>query len=219
MLEKTKINQLLILLSIGVLSIIFWDFFLLHPFKVLVVFFHEISHGITAVLTGGSIDNIQFSNNESGICSYSGGNRFLIANAGYLGSFLWGLLFLKMSSNEKTVKISSTIFSIFILVITLLYVRNLFGFIFGIITSGSILLLLKYSHIKILTILTQLIGFISCSYALWDIYVDSILYKINGSDAYVLGDMTWIPSQMWGVIWLLIGVTLSVFYVRKTYFK
>ena len=32
-----------------------WNTSLVYPLKILVVFFHEISHGVAAVLTGGSI--------------------------------------------------------------------------------------------------------------------------------------------------------------------
>ena len=62
-----------------------WDTFVVYPFRLFVVFLHEISHGLAAVLTGGSIVSIGLSFDEGGVCLTRGGWPFLILNAGYLG--------------------------------------------------------------------------------------------------------------------------------------
>ena len=54
-------------------------------------FFHEISHGIAALVTGGSIDSIRLHLRGSGLCTTIGGNSFIISLAGYLGAVIWGM--------------------------------------------------------------------------------------------------------------------------------
>jgi len=43
-------------LLITLVAILFlWNTWVVYPLKILVVFFHELSHGLMAVVTGGSI--------------------------------------------------------------------------------------------------------------------------------------------------------------------
>jgi len=87
-------------LGIGALSLALWDTFLVYPFRIFVVFLHEISHGLAAVLTGGAIESIGLSFDEGGVCRTRGGWPFLILNAGYLGSLLWGATFLVLGERR-----------------------------------------------------------------------------------------------------------------------
>ena len=94
--RKAKRNiELLITISIVLVSIIFWDSMIIYPIKFSVIIFHEISHGIFSIITGGKVVEIQIYSNLSGSCISVGGVEFLIASAGYLGSLVFGsLLFL-----------------------------------------------------------------------------------------------------------------------------
>ena len=62
------------------------------PFLWSETFFHELSHGLMALATGGSIESIALDYSGSGRCVYRGGVRTLVSFAGYAGSGLWGLL-------------------------------------------------------------------------------------------------------------------------------
>jgi hypothetical protein len=207
---------LLLLLGFTVLAFIFWNNIFLTPLKILVVFFHEISHGLAAAATGGSIHNIQFSNNQSGVCTTAGGNAFLITSAGYLGSLMWGFVLLYFSNKEKIIQIISDIFCVFLIVITVLYVRNTFGFLFGIGVPLAIVVLNHLSTKSVVAMLWKIIGFVSCAYALWDIFDDTIANTIDGSDAVAVANMTGMPPVAWGVIWLLIGGFLSLLFLKKS---
>ncbi|WP_341503610.1 M50 family metallopeptidase [Gallaecimonas sp. GXIMD4217] len=61
------------------------------PFVWLATFFHELSHGLAALATGGQVVRIELSLNGSGVCYTRGGNAFLIALSGYLGASLFGV--------------------------------------------------------------------------------------------------------------------------------
>ena len=49
------------------------------PFKWLDSYFHEISHGIAALVTGGEIIRIQLFTNGAGLCTTRGGSAFFIS--------------------------------------------------------------------------------------------------------------------------------------------
>ena len=70
--------------------LLLWDSIAIFPLKIIVIFFHELSHGIAALLTGGSVQEISVSSREGGYCLTLGGSPFLILSAGYLGSLFWG---------------------------------------------------------------------------------------------------------------------------------
>ena len=77
---------------IGLVALVLWNTVVVYPFRVFVVFLHEISHGLAAVLTGGRVVSIGLSANEGGVCVTRGGSPFLVLNAGYLGSLSVGRL-------------------------------------------------------------------------------------------------------------------------------
>jgi len=55
-------------------------------------FFHEISHGLAALITGGRVLKIELHFSGAGLCYTSGGLRWFILLAGYAGAAFWGLL-------------------------------------------------------------------------------------------------------------------------------
>lgn len=68
---------------------------ILYPINLLVTFLHELGHAIGAILTGGSVEEINISKSGAGFTRTRGGNLPIILMGGYLGSALFGnILFL-----------------------------------------------------------------------------------------------------------------------------
>ena len=65
---RNKFNGMEIPLVLAVIALFCWHSPLLLPVKLLTVFFHELSHGLAAILTGGSIVSIGLNLNQGGIC-------------------------------------------------------------------------------------------------------------------------------------------------------
>ena len=136
--------------SFALYGLIFAGLFLLwgtpvvYPIKVLVVLLHEISHGLMAVLTGGSIERIEINADQGGVCYTRGGIRFLTLSAGYLGSMLFGALILIVASRSKNDRQICAGLGIFLVAITLLFIRNQFGFVFGLLAGGSLAIGARY---------------------------------------------------------------------------
>lgn len=192
-----------------------WDTFLVYPFRVFVVFLHEISHGLAAVLTGGAIESIGLSVDEGGVCRTRGGSPFLILNAGYLGSLLWGALFLVLGGRRTRARGVIAAIGVFTLVVTLLYVRTLFGFGYGLATGMALVAVASRLRPAVSELLLAAIGATSALYAVWDITTDVLLRHSGESDAAALAALTLVPAPVWGVLWIAVSLVVLVAVLRR----
>ena len=195
-----------------------WDTPAVYPLKVFVVLLHEISHAMMAVATGGRIERIVLDPNQGGLCYCGGGNTFLTASAGYLGSLAWGGL---MVSAGQMKRINSRwvtgAVGLLVIGLTLAYVHNLFGFWFGL-AFGSALVLgaVRLSAAVNRGILLTL-GLTSCLYAILDIKSDVLDRPELRSDAAMLGELTGIPTVVWGSLWITVAVLASAWLFQWSY--
>lgn len=134
---KRGTERIAVVLALSVLALVLWDTVFLWPLRLFVVFLHEISHGLAAVLTGGRIVRIDISPNEGGVCWTAGGIGFVVLNAGYLGSLLLGASLLVASTRPRIAR--AVIFALGVVVtgVTILFVRTAFAFLFGVLAGGS----------------------------------------------------------------------------------
>lgn len=91
---RTNPREVVALTVVGACFLFFWDSWVLWPAKIGVVFLHELSHALMTWATGGSVVDAGLWIDQSGHVVSQGGNTFLILNAGYLGSLVWGVLLL-----------------------------------------------------------------------------------------------------------------------------
>lgn len=201
-----KPNKVLLgLVGLFVVITLLWSTPVLLPLKILVVFFHEISHGFAAILTGGSIEKLTFEPNQGGLAFTRGGWSFVVVNAGYLGSFLWGSALILASSYTRRDRAITGALGFALAVITVLYVRNLFGFFFGLAAAAGFLAVARWLGDVVNDFLLKTVGLTSCGYAILDIWSD-IFARSCRSDATMLADMTGIPRLFWGVLWIGLSV-------------
>eukprot|EP00956_Cyclotella_meneghiniana_P026017 scaffold55476_cov22-Cyclotella_meneghiniana.AAC.3 len=85
-----------------IVILLFHNTFLLYPFRLLTTFLHEISHAIACWITCGEVYKIKVFDNEGGVTQYAGGCRVLVIPAGYVGSAIWGSVFVMLSGGRKT---------------------------------------------------------------------------------------------------------------------
>jgi hypothetical protein len=201
---------------VAVLALVFWDRFFVWPLKILVVLFHELSHGLAALVSGGSIERIEISFEQGGACYTRGGSLFLILNAGYLGSLVWGAALLVAGGRSRHDRLIVGLLGGLLIAVSLVYIRSLFGFLYGV-AAGILLLLVAAKLAAIVSdLLLATIGAVSCLYAIWDIGSDVLFREIAGSDAYQLAAVTGIPSLVWGVLWIALaggGTLLAILLV------
>jgi len=208
------VRRLALPLAVALAALALWNTFVVYPFPVFVVFLHEISHGIAALLTGGRILAIGLTFNEGGVCVTDGGDRFLILNAGYLGSLFWGVLLLLLGARRARARGLVSLVGAFTLVVTVLYVRTIFGIVYGLATGTALLYVASKLSPRVSEVLLAAIGVVSCLYAVWDVASDVLLRESAGSDASALALITPFPAVLWGLAWVAVSIAALALTLR-----
>ncbi|KAL0576199.1 hypothetical protein V5O48_005766 [Marasmius crinis-equi] len=194
------------IIAIGLLWHIPFLSWIIYPFKLLTVGFHEMSHAFAGVLTCAHIHSIELDPDEGGVTKMSGGISWITLPAGYLGSCFIGACLIACGFNTNASKVASIVLAVFFL-FTLWWARKdwlTWVLILGM--SGLIVLFWFVAGGIALRYLVLFIGVMSCMYVLWDIVDDTISRKVNSSDASAFAKICGcFPSQVWGVIWLIIA--------------
>ncbi len=188
---------------------ILWDTAVVYPLKIFVVLLHEASHALAAVATGGQADRIVLDPFQGGVAYTRGGNRFLILSAGYLGSLLWGaaLVFLAFLRRPRPRWLVGGL-GVAVVLFTVGFVRSWFGLVFGLTFGAGLLAVARYFSTQAHRAVLLGLGLTSVLYAILDIKSDILDRPHLRSDAAVLGEMTGIPTLVWGVLWM--GLALAV---------
>ena len=213
--EKFDWQTLGILTAMFVVAMVFWNSVLIYPIKLFVVILHEFSHGLAAVLTGGEIVKIEINERVGGVCWTRGGSRFLVASAGYLGSIVWGGLILTIAARSKYDKILGMVTGALLIFVSLLYIRNLFGFLFTVGFGGTLIVIAYAAHNKIVDILMKFLGMTSCLYVIIDIKSDLIDRSNIGSDADTIAQLLGAQglSVPIGFLWIAIAAVAFAFFL------
>jgi hypothetical protein len=195
---------------------VLWPTAFLYPLRIFVVFLHELSHALAAIATGGRVDSITLDPREGGLTWVRGGNAFLVLSAGYLGSLLWGLALLAVArSNPKRAPAAVQALGMLTVLVTLVYVRNLFGFVFGLLFGGTLLMVGRRLAADTAVVILTALGLTSALYAVLDIRSDVLSRPTAPSDAAMLAEITGIPALFWGFLWTGIAVVCCVLVLRK----
>ncbi len=184
------------------------------PLKWFESYFHEISHGFAAVLTGGRIVNIQLFANGAGLCTTQGGNAFIISFFGYAGASLWGMLIYSVAALHQRMAQALSLLIALVLVSTMVFwLNDLLTFVILSLLLTITLLKFKLSNLNYFQCLLQMIAAVVLLNS-----VKSPLYLIDGQalgDGASLAKLTLIPEIFWVAIWCGLGL-LAIFILVKT---
>lgn len=197
------------LLLMLLVALVFWDWAFMYPIKVFVVLLHEIGHGLAAVATGGEMIKIELSSDLGGVCWSRGGWRLVVLPAGYLGSMLFGGLILVSAARTRYDRQIAMGIGVMVVLITLLFVRTMFGVAFGLVFGALMVASGKYLPEEVNDLLLKFLGLTSSLYAIFDIKDDLISRTVPGSDAYAMSQELFLPPVFWGVLWIIIAVVVS----------
>jgi len=196
------------------LIFVFWNYPVMYPFKILVVFLHEASHALMTLFTGGEVLELSLNPRQGGHVRARGGNGFLISTAGYLGSLLLGSLLFILALRSKADRIIVGVFGIIMLTLCAFYVRDSFALIFCI--GGGIVALIsaRFFSQQINDLLLRLIGLSSMIYVPYDIFSDTLARSHLRSDARILAENYGGTTMMWGVLWMVISLIVIMCIVK-----
>ena len=203
-------KQLLILFSVIIAIFFLWSTPALYPLKLLIVFFHESSHALMTIATGGQVIELEIDRMQGGHVISAGGNRFITLTAGYLGSLIWGVVIYLLAVGSKYDKAIMFCLGIIIMAVTALFVRDLFAFGFGGLTGLFMILMGVKAPMQINDIILRVIGVTSMSYVPLDVYSDTIARTSLRSDAFMLAEEFGGTTVLWGTIWLLVSVVILI---------
>jgi len=217
--QQKKQIELGIILFLLILSFFLWNTFLIYPIKLFVVLTHEMSHGIFAILSGGKLHSLLITSSLGGECRTIGGNKFIIASAGYLGSLLFGVLLFISGYQVKFRKVFSIALAILLILFAANYLEGGFGRISAILFTIIFILFPIYFPQIINAYLYKILGIISMAYVAIDIKEDIFTNVYRPSDAQFIAEITSISPNVWGSLWMLISLTTIFFLLRWGYNK
>lgn len=210
-----------LLLAIAALvTIILWQIplgnYLLYPFTILSTWFHEMGHGLTAILLGGYFRELVIYPSGSGFARYGGevllGNlgHGLVAIGGPLGPAIAGSLFILSSRSHRATDICLKALGMIILASVLLWVRSLFGIVFMTLVGIAILLVAYRGNRWLKGISIQFLGVQACisTFQQVDYLFTYAIPEGQLSDTGLLQDYLWLPYWLWGA--LITGLTLGL---------
>jgi len=188
--------------------------FISMPFKWLESYFHEISHGLAAIMTGGSIVKIELFPNGAGLCTTRGGSAFIISFMGYAGAALWGtLIYLLASAHQRVAQAFSALLALLIVISLVFWVRDLLTFAIIISLLLVILVKFKFSKLTYLQVSLQITGL--------SVLLNSIKspwYLLDGrnlGDGAALSNLTGLPEILWVFVWFFIGFSGIILIIKN----
>ncbi|GAA5897664.1 M50 family metallopeptidase [Sporobolomyces salmoneus] len=202
--------------TLGVIAayvVILWNVPVVHwvlwPWKMLTVGFHEFSHAAAGLCTGAKIKSISLDPNEGGCTMMSKGIGFVTLPAGYLGSSLIGAALIFCGFDIVASKVASIVVGVFFL-LTLWWARKDWLTILTILFAVGVIVAFWFiAHGAALRFYILFVGVMSSLYSAFDICDDLIFRKVNESDASVFAKRYGGSSQCWGVLWVIISLALA----------
>jgi hypothetical protein len=213
-----KREEVSVIIGLACVTMVLWDVPLvrqvLYPFRLFNTFVHELGHGIAATATGGTFKYLIVNPNMSGEAWTAGGNRFIIASSGYLGSMLFGGALIVVTSWEN-VTASGVFFCLGVGfgILCVLFVRNCFGLLMSIVLTVGLLAAGVYLE------------------APWDGYlllflaVQATLNALNSlvhllkvtarkeksiNDAAAMAEIFPLPAMVWAMVWGVLSIGILV---------
>ena len=204
-------------------TVVLWQFaagrYVLYPFTILATWFHEMGHGLCAMLLGGSFVSLSLFPDGSGYAVHSGSRLFgqpglaLVAAAGPVGPALAGALLIFFSLRPKWSRLGLTRMALVMLLSALIWIRTLFG-VSLIALLAAVLLLIRFKGTDRLHSLTlQFIGVQACISVFLNIdYLFTEKVQVAGrlvySDTGQIAAALFLPYWFWAI--LLTGLTLGL---------
>ncbi|WP_017653746.1 M50 family metallopeptidase [Fortiea contorta] len=127
------------LIAAAIATILLWQIpggnYILYPFTILATWFHEMGHGLMALLLGGQFQKLEIFSNGAGVATYAIALSLgpigpgLVAAAGPMGPPIAGAALILASRSFPVASLGLKILGGFLLLSTLIWVRSAFGFV------------------------------------------------------------------------------------------
>ncbi len=217
------------LIAAAIATILLWQVpggnYILYPFTILATWFHEMGHGLAALLLGGQFEQLQISPNGSGLAYHSGAlflgpiGQALVAAAGPMGPPIAGAILIQASRSFKVASLSLKILGSFLILSTLIWVRSLFGLVavplLGLIILGIALKAPRWLQ----GFAVQFLGVQACvsTYLQLDYLFSASAGPGLHSDSAQIQQQLFLPYWFWGGLMAVASLVILVQSLRIAY--
>jgi hypothetical protein len=178
------------------------------PFNWLESYFHEISHGIAALVTGGSIVKIELFTSGAGLCTTRGGVAVIISFFGYAGATFWGWAIYRLAyAHQRAAQVFSGIMLLLLACSLIFWVRDILTLFILLILAAMFVMAIKVRQLATLQLLMQFFGLSILLNSLF-----SPTYLLDGrnlGDGAALASASFIPEFIWVLIWFVLALVAT----------
>jgi hypothetical protein len=213
-----KREEVSVIIGLACVTMVLWDVPLvrqvLYPFRLFNTFVHELGHGIAATATGGTFKYLMVNPNMSGEAWTAGGNRFIIASSGYLGSMLFGGALIIVTS-WKNVTASGVFFCLGVGfgILCMLFVRNRFGLLMSIVLTVGLLAAGVYLEAPwdgYLLLFLAVQATLNALNSLVDLLKVTARKEKSINDAAAMAEIFPLPAMVWAMVWGVLSIGILV---------
>lgn len=236
---STNYKSIAAFIIAAVILVIIWrtyyGYYILYPFTILGTWFHEMGHGIMAMIVGGTFTKLEIFANGSGLAhwSYIESNFYmsknlslsLVAAAGLFGPPVLGAILIVMSKSFLRSKIMLYVLSIIMLLSVLIWVRTSVGIVVILLLGGLLLYIAIKGNETLQQLIIQFLGVIACidtykqiDYLYTKSFVSEGVEKL--SDTGNLELYTGLSYTFWATVILILSVVIllySLLITNRTY--
>lgn len=206
-------HRVAVLAAIAVGSVVLWQTqigsLVLYPFTILATWFHEMGHGLAAMLVGSDFDHLVIHADGSGYAvssrpsdAYRLTSAF-IAAAGPMGPAIAGSLLIVASRHERNARHALNVLGVALLVSTIIWIRSLVGWVAMPAIGLAILGVARIGRPGMLKLTAQVLG-VQAGISAWRSfdYLFSAAGSVGGaaqrSDTSAIADALLLPYWFWG---------------------
>ncbi|HEX2763993.1 MAG TPA: M50 family metallopeptidase [Allosphingosinicella sp.] len=208
-------ERVALLLGIALASVLAWQTMLgsllLYPFTILATWFHEMGHGLAAMLAGRGFDRLLIFADGSGVALSlrpDDGYRLtdaLIAASGPLGPAIAGALLIVAARSAAATRYALAALGVALLVSTMIWVRSPTGWLVLPALGMAIVLLALQGFVPWRRFAIQLLG-VQAAISAWQQF--DYLFSPGGdvggelhrSDTAAIADVLLLPYWFWGAL-------------------
>lgn len=206
-------QRIALLAGIALASILLWQTalgsLLLYPFTILATWFHEMGHGIAAMLTGRGFERLLIYADGSGFAQSLrpadgyGITDALVAASGPLGPAIAGALLIVSSRSPTATRNALAVLGAALILSTLIWVRSLTGWLVLPALGIAIGLLALRGSQRLQSFVIQLLGVQACI-SVWQQFDylfspgGSVGGQLQRSDTGAIADVLLLPFWFWG---------------------
>ena len=190
---------------------------LARPLVLFATLMHELGHGLAALLLGGSFTKLQLWADGSGVAMHAGSNgafgRAFISAAGPLGPPFAALALFFAARTDRGAHRALAALAFFLLLVDVVWTRNLFGMFFVGAVALALGALAKYGSAKVAQVACAFLAVqLSLSAFSRSDYLFTAVAQTGAgampSDTAQIADALWLPYWIWGALIAVISLAV-----------